>query len=62
MLLDALENEVLAWEALHDPQRGGSLTALELYDLCLRAGYSKRAAERAMLDRWNARARNDLPP
>lgn len=46
-----LEKEVQAWRMLHDPEVMGKLTGQQVEELSLAAGYGKKAAEKAGLDR-----------
>ena len=60
VLFDSL-NVVQAWEMLHDSNVVGNLNTEEYYDLCLAAGYSEEASQRAARDWGLKRLRKDLP-
>ncbi len=53
--------DVRAEERLHGPE-GGKMTAEELLDACLAAGYPEEAAQKAASERALQRMRMDLPP
>ncbi len=46
---------VQAWEVLHDPDRCGRLSTVELYELMVRAGYRDEDAQIAANQRANDR-------
>lgn len=54
--------DVLAWEQLHDPEVGGKMTAEELLEACLAAGYPEEVAQKAASERALQRMRMELPP
>lgn len=50
-VLTAVMEKTRAWERLHDPQYCGQLNMESVYDLMLRAGYSKAEARRVASER-----------
>ena len=53
MVLFDLLSVAKAWEMLHDAETVGKLDTEKYLDLCLAAGYSREASERAARD-WGA--------
>jgi hypothetical protein len=51
-----------AWEMLHDPDIVPNLKADPFYELCLRAGYSEDAAQKAATAHANHRLDRNLAP
>lgn len=51
-----------AWGRLNSPNESGMLDMEGMFDLCMEAGYSKEAAEKAANVRGNARMDQNLKP
>jgi hypothetical protein len=60
-LLEDGMNIMQAWKMLNDPDVVGHLNTEEYYQLCLDAGYSKEASEKAAASWGLKRLRKDLP-
>lgn len=60
-MLEECLQAALCWEALHDPETAGQLTAEQTFELARAAGFSKEAAGNAARLRGLERLRNDMP-
>jgi len=61
MLLEDLLGTARAWEMLHDPEVTGGLDTEAYLGLCLAAGYSQTASQKAAKEWGLKRLRRNLP-